>query len=33
MIGSIIFSKKAPKIKVQTKIIAVEMPDFFIELG
>ena len=30
IIGSIIFSKKAPKIKVQTKIIAVEMPDFFI---
>ena len=30
IIGSIIFSKKAPKIKVQTRIITVEMPDFFI---
>jgi hypothetical protein len=30
MIGSIIFSKKAPNIKVQTKIKTVEMPDFFI---
>jgi hypothetical protein len=33
IIGSIIFSKKAPKIKVQTKIKTVEMPDFFIMFG